>query len=94
MLEGLPNGHDGIEHGGLRHLQNGVYAVVESSNLEEDVGEVKRSDLFMPIRKEVGIIDDDGKVLSGCCTLPILTQSLDLVVWSPTLAAHRIDILW
>jgi hypothetical protein len=83
VLEGLPDGRNGIGHGGLRHLQNGVYAVVESSNLEEDVGEVKRSDLFMPIRKEVGIIDDDGAVLSRvlyladtdaitrpCCVVP------------------------
>lgn len=42
----------GIHHGDVE-VQNGVYAVVESSEYETDNKKVGRSDLFLPIKKDV-----------------------------------------
>jgi hypothetical protein len=51
VLTGMPSGQNAIEFGGIQ-LKDGVFAVVETSNLEEDSAHV-RSDLMMPVQKEV-----------------------------------------
>jgi hypothetical protein len=43
-------------------IQNGVYAVVESSTYLEDEEEIGQSDLFVPIQKEVDDINEEGVV--------------------------------
>ena len=63
VLQGLPDRGEVINHGGI-NVKDGVYAVVESAQLENDENELKRSDLFVPIRKSVTGFDGDGKVTS------------------------------
>lgn len=50
----------GLFHGDIE-LQNGVYAVVESSKYETDKHKVGRSDLFLPIRKDVKQVGSDTR---------------------------------
>jgi hypothetical protein len=57
VLTGMPLGQQAIEFGGIA-LKDGVYAVVETTNLEDKSASV-RSDLMMPVRKEVEF-DDNG----------------------------------
>ena len=63
VLAGLPSGRASIKHGGIT-LGDGVYAVIESSTFEEQDEDVRMSDLFVPILKEVGDMDADGIVTS------------------------------
>ena len=64
VLQGLPErGAEVINHGGIQ-VKDGVYAVVESTELETDETELKRSDLFVPWLKLVGGLDEDGNVAS------------------------------
>jgi hypothetical protein len=81
-LQDLPIGVGSrMEHGGIQ-LKDGVYAVVEYATLETDEAEIGRSDLMMPIEKEVKF-DDDGFVskrtfyladveafYGPCCVIP------------------------
>jgi hypothetical protein len=59
-LEGLAAGGQPIHHGGIRVLP-GVYAVVETSYIDDDDNDVGRSDLMLPVRKEVEQ-NGEGKV--------------------------------
>ena len=53
VIDSLLDHHDsGLYHGGIQ-LANGTYAVVETANIVKQVGEMKRSDIFLPIKKEV-----------------------------------------
>ncbi len=80
-LQDLPLRGGHLEHGGVQ-LKDGVYAVVECATLETDEAEIGRSDLMMPIDKEVDF-DDDGFVskrtfyladveafYGPCCVIP------------------------
>jgi len=72
-----------IDHGGIR-FKNGVFAVVEASEYDEEEEEVTKSDLFTPILMEVGGTDEaTGKVthrkfyladteafIGPCCVIP------------------------
>ena len=64
VLEGLPDQRSGINHGGIKHLKNGVYAVVESASPENNDEDVTRSELMMPVIKEVGDVNEEGAVTS------------------------------
>jgi hypothetical protein len=50
----------GVHHGDIE-VQNGVYAVVESSEYETDNKKVSRSDLFVPIQKEVNQVNSKNR---------------------------------
>ncbi len=64
VLQGLPHrGGQVVNHGGIQ-VRDGVYAVVEATEVETDETELNRSDLFVPIRKLVGEFDGDGRVQS------------------------------
>ena len=65
VLENLPMDVLQLQHGGIR-LKNGVYAVVESTELEDDDVELKKSDLFVPYIKHVDGIDENGEVIARC----------------------------
>ena len=82
VLRNMPTGADAISHGGIGRLNDGVYAVIESSNLDRTEGEIQRSDLLMPIKKEV-VMDANGYVtnrtfyladteafVGPCCAVP------------------------
>ena len=60
-LDTLPATRNGFEYGGVR-LRNAVYAVVESSDLEADHSELTKSDLLVPLLKQVKGLDEDGDV--------------------------------
>jgi hypothetical protein len=62
VLEGLPNRRNAPEFGGIKLNRDGVYAVVETSQVEMNEEEVGRSSILIPIRKMVGL-DSDGTVL-------------------------------
>ena len=62
VLDSVPASRNGFEYGGVR-LKNATYAVVESVELEEDEEELGKSDLFVPLIKEVAGVDDLGNVL-------------------------------
>ena len=62
-------------------MKDGTYAVVETTNLETEDDEVGRSDLMMPVNKDVDM--EDGEVVGRnfyladveafsdpCCTIP------------------------
>jgi hypothetical protein len=83
VVEGLPPGRNGIHHGNVRNLQNGVYALVENAVPEMQEQVRVRSDLMMPVLKEVGAINGEGAVTSRvlylvdteafagpCCVVP------------------------
>ena len=60
-LECLGNERKAPQHGGITLNQNGVYAVVESSEMEPDDDEVGRSAIMLPIRKTI-VLTPDGAV--------------------------------
>ena len=62
VLEGLPNRRNAPQFGGIKLNRDGVYAVVETSQVEMNEEEVGRSSILIPIRKMVGL-DSDGTVL-------------------------------
>jgi hypothetical protein len=80
-LSGLPSGKSTIAHGGI-DLRDGVYAVVEVAQYDEDVEEQIKSDLFTPLLVEVVGIAVDGEVcrkfylantdaiVGPCCVIP------------------------
>ena len=83
VLEGMPKGRNAIHYGGIP-LADGVYAVVETANVEADKTELGRSDLMTPICKDVEV-DEDGYVQERtfyladteafedpCCVIPDL----------------------
>ena len=61
VLEGIPNRRIAPEFGGIKLNSDGVYAVVESSEIERSEVEVGRSSLLLPICKTVDL-DADGVV--------------------------------
>ncbi len=61
VLEGLPNRRNAPEFGGIKLNRDGVYAVMESSEIETSEQEIGRSSLLLPIRKTVDL-DADGVV--------------------------------
>jgi len=62
-LESYDNPTTRIEYGGI-WLKSGTYAVVETSNYEEEDEECRNSEIFVPILKEVASLNDSGnKVL-------------------------------
>ena len=58
IIDKLPTIFDGarnvttIKHGGI-DVQRGTYAVIESANFDTRVSEKNKSDLFIPIRKDI-----------------------------------------
>ena len=54
VLENMPTGRNALHFGGIP-LLDGVFAVVESSEIMVDDAEVTKSDLLMPISKEIEI---------------------------------------
>jgi len=47
--------HDsGVDYGGIENIAPGLYAIVESARYVEDDVEVQRSEIFVPITKDVG----------------------------------------
>lgn len=79
-LENMPKGNQRIEYGGI-HLTDGVFAVVEVANYEEE--EEAPSDLFRSLMLEVEGIGADGEVtgrnfylasvdafVGPCCVIP------------------------
>ena len=62
VLDSVPASRDGFQYGGVR-LKNATYAVVESTGFEENEEELGKSDLFVPLVKEVAGMDEDGNVL-------------------------------
>ena len=82
MLEGLPKGRDRLEFGGI-YLEDGMYAVVETTTCIEDEAENGMSDLFAPLLLDAQGIDANGYVTgrqfylanteaiaSPCCVIP------------------------
>ncbi len=61
VLEGLPKRRNAPEFGGIKLNRDGVYAVIESSEIETNEEEVGRSSLLLPIRKTVDL-DAEGVV--------------------------------
>lgn len=61
VLEGLPKARNAPVFGDLKLNVDGVYAVVECSEVEASKEEVGRSTILLPIRKTVDL-DDDGMV--------------------------------
>ena len=61
VLDTVPASRDGIHYGGVR-LKNAVYAVVESANLVDEDEALARSDLMVPIEKEIMGLDANGDV--------------------------------
>lgn len=57
-LDGLPGGRKAPHYGGIQLKENGVYAVVESAELEEDEDELGRSSILTPILKTVDLHPD------------------------------------
>ena len=83
VLEGMPTGRNQVHYGGIP-LSDGVFAVVETANVENNVEELGKSDLMTPVRKEVAF-DEDGYVQERtfyladteafedpCCVIPDL----------------------
>jgi hypothetical protein len=80
-LQDLPLRGCRLEHGGVQ-LKDGVYAVVECATLDTDEDELGRSDLMMPIDKEVefdgeGLVSkrsfylaDTDAFYGPCCVIP------------------------
>ena len=62
VLSNMPKGRNQrIEFGGI-NLEDGVFAVVESANYDDDEDGGHQSDLFTPLTLEVEGIDQDGDV--------------------------------
>lgn len=82
VLDGCPSGRNRAEYGGIP-LSDGTYAVVESTSLEDRNEEVGKSDLMLPVLKDV-TLDEKKKEVVGrhfyladteafadpCCTIP------------------------
>ena len=83
VLQGMPTGQNALYHGGIP-LKDGTYAVVETTTLQEDEDEIGKSDLMMPVMKEVTLdaagnvenrtfyLADTEAFLDPCCTVPDL----------------------
>ena len=81
VLDNMPSGRNALHYGGIP-LSNGVFAVVESSGIMDNEAEVTKSDLLMPISKEIEIHPDktvgrrtfylaDTEAFEGpCCAIP------------------------
>ena len=78
----MPMGANRLEYGGIV-LGNGIYAVVEVAEYDEDADEARQSDLFAPLLLEVQGLDADGRVTgrkfyladtdsfaAPCCVVP------------------------
>ena len=63
-LQGMPIGNARLEFGGLA-LEDGAYAVVEAAAYDQIPDEDLKSDLFIPITKEVAQMDQEGKEVTG-----------------------------
>ena len=81
-LSNMPMGANRLEYGGIV-LGNGIYAVVEVAEYDEDADEATQSDLFAPLLLEVQGLDADGRVTgrkfyladtdsfaAPCCVVP------------------------
>ena len=62
VLKGLRSKGKGVVRHARTRLQDGVYAVVESALPEEAKSDTSCSDLFQPYLKNVGSLDEKGKV--------------------------------
>ncbi len=82
VIKGCPSSGRKAEYGGVT-LEDGTYAVVESTELENQSVEVGKSDLMMPVRKDVTLNEKGDDVLKRhfyladteafsdpCCTIP------------------------
>ena len=82
-LDGMPSGRNRIHYGGIP-LEDGVFAVVETATVEQNIEEIGKSDLMTPVLKEVQL-DADGNVQDRtfylanteafedpCCVIPDL----------------------
>ena len=80
VIEGCPSGRNAPEYGGIA-LKNGTYAVVETTQLEDDETEVGRSDLMMPVLKDIDLktgqkvgrqfyLADVEAFADPCCIVP------------------------
>ena len=82
-LQGLPTGRHGLTYGGTP-LRDGVFAVVETATVEANEDLIVKSDLMIPVCKEVDL-DEDGNVTNRtfyladteafedpCCVVPDL----------------------
>ena len=54
--------NSGVSHGGIDNIQPGIYAIVESADYIADEREVNRSNIFVPIRKEVDLMEHGNVV--------------------------------
>jgi hypothetical protein len=81
VIKNIPGGKKSLHYGGIT-LKKGTYAVVETSELEENEQELGKSDLMVPIRKDIDL-NEDGSVAvrrfyladteafsDPCCTIP------------------------
>ena len=59
-LRGMPKGNQRLEFGGVT-LENEAYAVVEVAEYDQIPNQDLKSDLFIPITKEVSQMDAEGK---------------------------------
>ena len=55
-MQGLPPGNNGVTYGGISNIQSGIYAIVESTTVENDSW--SKSELLTPITLEVGSMDN------------------------------------
>ena len=80
VIEGCPTGRNRPEYGGIA-LKNGTYAVVETTQLESSDEEVGKSDLMMPVYKDIGMktgevverefyLADVEAFADPCCMVP------------------------
>ena len=80
VINGCPSGRNRPEYGGIP-LNDGTYAVVETTQLEEDEMEVGRSDLMMPVLKDIDLetgqmvgrqfyLADVEAFADPCCIVP------------------------
>ena len=60
-IDHIPASRNGLEYGGIR-LRNAVYAVVESSTLHADEAELGKSDLLVPLSKQIKGLDANDEV--------------------------------
>ncbi len=54
--------NSGLSHGGIDNIQPGIYAIVESAAYIEDEKEINRSNIFVPVRKEVDVMEHGNVV--------------------------------
>ena len=79
VITGIQNPMRGVQHGGIR-LENGTFSVVEATAYEDgDERAALRGDLFIGIRKEVGVdrkrvyyLADVAAFDAPCCCIPDL----------------------